>query len=115
MRRQEIVEYIVKMVKRYAYNVRVFEEFVVLDFDTRMMKFHFYTDLGKASFGLEILRYITDCSYDAVYELAVEEALTDIRKVDGNIVELLNLAGFSGEEYYKMHITREVAYDMKEV
>lgn len=38
---------------------------------------------------------------DKIYEEAAEEAAKDIKEADGDIIRLLDMAGFDGKAYYE--------------
>jgi len=102
MTSKKIIARLLELVERYAYQARVIEEIQHLDFDADIMKFNCYTIQGKAFGLLEVLHYVTDKPYEDIYEQSIAKALVDIQKANSNIVELLNLAGFNGEAYFKI-------------
>lgn len=107
MKKQEIITSTINLIKREAYQARVQEELYGFGFETSMMQYYKNTSCGKAFGAMQVLSLMTGKPADDIYEAAVEEATQDIRKVDNSnydnmIIRLLDLAGFNGEEYYKV-------------
>jgi hypothetical protein len=106
MKRQEKINTVVKMIKREAYEARMLDEIQCLGFDQDMIKFYRDMAIGKACGAMMALEAMTGKSFQGEYDQAVEEATQDIPGTGYDIVKLLNLAGFNGEEYYKITSTR---------
>lgn len=104
MKQKEIIVRLEKQIRRYAYEARVQEELKNLNFDTDMMDFHNNVNCGKAFGMMEIYRDIANKAADNIYEEAQDEAIADIREANYNIIKLLDLAGFSGQDYYDTHM-----------
>jgi transcriptional regulator len=49
---------------------------------------------------MDILSEITGKAVDQIFEASYDEASEDIKKVNYDIIEMLNLLGFDGEKYY---------------
>jgi len=104
MKKQELITMMENKVKRNAYAGRIFDELQGLGFDVNMMKYERDVAHGKAFGIMECLMaegYKKVGAVDEMYEVAVEEATQDIQKANYNIVKLLDMAGFDGENYYK--------------
>jgi hypothetical protein len=102
MKKKELIEVITQMIQYEAYTARIFDELHLLRFDVGMMIYNRDTACGKAFAALEILSHITGKQHDDIYDKSVEEATSDIKKAECNIIKLLDLAGFNGEAYYKI-------------
>lgn len=100
MKKQDIIEYATREIRRNAYTARVCEELKGLGFNAHMMEYHENKNNGKAFGMMEMLRYVTGEAADEVYQAATDEAIADIRAANYDAVELLNMAGFNGPAYY---------------
>ena len=100
MKKQDIIQYATREIRRNAYTARICEELKGLGFDAGMMEYHENTNNGKAFGMMEMLRYVTGEAADVIYQDANDEAIADIRKANYDTVELLNMAGFDGPAYY---------------
>lgn len=101
MKQKELISAITRNIRREAYRARICEELKGLKFDENMMDYSAHTSNGKAFGQMEVLTLITDKPADSIYESAVEEAQKDIKESNYDIVKLLDMAGYNGEEYYK--------------
>ena len=102
MKKSEMINYLNENIKINAYRATVCERLADLGFDVRMMDYNKNIHYGKAFAFLETLSSITDKHDESVYEDAVNEAIDDMNCVNYDIVKLLNMAGYDGEEYYKL-------------
>ncbi len=100
MKKQDIIQYATREIRRNAYTARICEELKGLGFDAGMMEYHENINNGKAFGMMEMLRYVTGEAADVIYQDANDEAIADIRKANYDTVELLNMAGFDGPAYY---------------
>ena len=103
MKKSEMINYLNENIKIHAYRATVCERLVDLGFDVHMMKYDENIHYGKAFAFLETLIAITDSHDESAYEEAVNEAIDDMKCANYDIVKLLNMAGYDGEEYYKLN------------
>lgn len=102
MKKSEMINYLSENIKINAYRATVCERLAYSGFDVGMMGYNKNIHYGKAFAFLETLAVITDSHDESVYEEAVNEAINDMASVNYDIVKLLNMAGYDGEEYYKL-------------
>ena len=98
-----MINYLNENIKINAYRAAVCERLVDLGFDVRMMEFDENIHYGKAFAFLETLIAITGIHDESVIEEAVNQAIDDMKCVNYDIVKLLDMAGYDGEEYYKLN------------
>ena len=103
MKKSEMINYLNENIKINAYRATVCERLVDMGFDVCMMDYNKNIHYGKAFAFIETLSTITDKHDESVYEEAVNEAIYDMYCVNYDIVKLLNMAGYDGEEYYKLN------------
>lgn len=101
MRQKQVIEYAVKKIERYAYYARICDELAYLDFDRDVFNRHRHNYTGQAVGLLEILYFMTGHDHSGIFNKATSEACIDCRDAQGNIEQLLNLAGFDGKAYLK--------------
>jgi hypothetical protein len=99
MTTKEIITATEKMVRRSAYEARVFDALHDLGFDANMMRHNRDLALGAAFGAMDLLTLITGKAVDEIYDEAVDEASRDIAEANCDVVALLNLAGFYNEAY----------------
>lgn len=101
MKKAEIINSLEKKIKHNAYMSRIFDEIQSLDYDVNMMRYERDIHRGKAFVCIELLLEMGYNIGDELWDVIVEEAKQDIIKTNYNIVKLLNLVGYKGEEHYK--------------
>lgn len=102
MKQTEIIRHLKETIKNYAYRATVCEELKNLGIDARMMEYYENNYSGKAFGQMEALMFIADKPCDDIYEEGCDEARKDIENANGDAVQLLNLGGWDGPEYYEM-------------
>ena len=103
MKKSELINYLKENIRINAYCAAVCEKLSDIGFDVGMMDYNKNIHYGKAFAFIETLSTITDKHDESVYEEAVNEAIDDMKCVNYDIVKLLNMAGYDGEEYYKLN------------
>ena len=98
-----MINYLSENIKTHAYRATVCERLADLGFNVYMMDYNKNIYYGKAFAFIETLSTITDKHDESAYEEAVNEAIDDMKRVNYDIVKLLNMAGYDGEEYYKLY------------
>ena len=106
MKKSDMINYLKENIKINAYRATVCEKLSYMGFDEHMMDYNKNIHYGKAFAFIETLSTITDEHDESVYEDAVNEANDDMICVNYDIVKLLNMAGYDGEEYYKLNNNR---------
>ena len=103
MKKSELINYLKENIRINAYRAAVCEKLSDIGFDANMMDYRKNIHYGKAFAFLETLIAITDSHDESAYEEAVNEAIDDMKCANYDIVKLLNMAGYDGEEYYKLN------------
>ena len=102
MKQTQIIERLQCDISTKAYRAACCEALVRFGYDTSMMDYHANTYNGEAFEAISILNWMTNSTKgDDFYNAAQEEAFEYISKAEGNLIKILDAAGFNGKEHYE--------------
>ena len=102
MKQAQIIERLQNDISSKAYRATCCEALNHYGYDVSMMDYHANTYNGEAFEAISLLNWITGSTKgDDIYNAAQEEAREDIAKAEGDLVAILDMAGFNGKEHYE--------------